>query len=70
MSTCAQCGLLVMGEGELCANHESQDTIWARENAIWCAFFHRGVEPRRLSKEERDDEAWWTTTTTQEPCDG
>lgn len=55
MSLCASCGTET-GDAGICAYHHAvyNDTEWARFNAIWCAFIHRGQALPRLPKEERD----------------
>lgn len=50
------CGCVLMvpaGQLQICAYHISGMTDWAKENAIWCHFFHRGLEIPRLPKEDR-----------------
>lgn len=53
---CVVCGCVLMvpaGQLQICAYHISGMTDWAKENAIWCHFFHRGLEIPRLPKEDR-----------------
>jgi len=56
MIACVMCGLEASEDGVLCAHHLfGIPDEWAASNRIMCDFVHRGVVPRRLSREERDD---------------
>ena len=54
---CVACGaglLLPPGQLPICTYHIASLTGWAKENAIWCHHFHRGMPLPRLSEEERN----------------
>lgn len=57
MALCASCGLTTLsGDVALCPHHHAvYGDDWAIMNRIMCDFFHRGIEPPRLPKEDRDD---------------
>lgn len=55
MGVCSSCGLQLSGDSQLCLHHHCVfGDDWAKGNSIWCAFFHRGIVPERLPKDERD----------------
>lgn len=56
MITCVMCGSEAPDGGALCAHHLfGIADEWAATNRVMCDFVHRGVVPRRLSREERDE---------------
>ena len=56
MIACVLCGSEASEGGALCAHHLfGIPDEWATSNRIMCDFLHRGVIPRRLSREERED---------------
>ena len=57
MSLCAQCGLVLVGDGELCAHHACvHGDNWSDSNRVMCAFVHRGIVASRLPAKDREDE--------------
>lgn len=64
MSVCSLCGLSVMrsvedGAPGICDHHSAYFVDdWATANRIVCDLLHRGVEPKRLTEQERADEFW------------
>jgi hypothetical protein len=57
---CAQCGLPVSGDSDLCPHHHAfGDGDWAAANRIMCDLLHRGVRPPRLNEVERNSDDFW-----------
>ena len=57
MSFCAQCGLTLVGDAELCPHHACvYGDNWSDSNRAICAFVHRGVVVSRLPAKDREDE--------------
>lgn len=52
---CPTCGAETWGTRELCEHHLSPDTLECMGNRILCDLIHRGVEPKRLSAEDREE---------------
>ena len=42
MSTCAACGIDLIGDLTLCFHHQHRPDDWARENRLMCDLVHRG----------------------------
>lgn len=55
---CPTCGAETWGTRELCEHHLSPDTLECMGNRILCDLIHRGVEPKRLSAEDREPQAF------------
>lgn len=53
---CSVCGSEVSEEFGICRHHHlSLETGWAENNRAMCDFFHRGVTPPHLPKDNWDD---------------
>jgi hypothetical protein len=57
MSLCAVCGQRLSESTDLCPQHTGGLAGgWAAGNRIMCDFFHRGIDPPRLSAADRADD--------------
>lgn len=56
MSLCAACGAVLPGDDDLCAHHVLERLDQGPSNRVMCDLLHRGVVPRRLTREERDEQ--------------
>jgi hypothetical protein len=60
MSTCAACGIDLIGDLTLCYHHQHRPDDWARENRLMCDLLHRGrvagvaMRPERPARPGRD----------------
>ena len=60
MTSCAACGLA--SEGSLCAHHvHTKGEDWAKSNAAFCNWLHRGQSLQQLSSDQRVESFWETT---------
>ena len=58
MPRCPACGLDTGSNGVEACVHHFQIGFDAKANRIWCDYFHRGVEIKRLFPEPLTDPAW------------
>ena len=59
MIRCPSCGSQADEELGLCPCHIVPDFGWAENNKIVCDYIHRGIEPKRLGKDDRQDADFW-----------
>jgi hypothetical protein len=53
MSTCAACGIDLIGDITLCFHHQHRSDDWARENRLMCDLLHRGLVAGKPAERER-----------------